>query len=85
MKIDKDTKRRIVKIILDCADCDATFDVCSIVGTLIEEGEWDARIEPKDAYIQVRDIVEALVPIIEYKANETDEGFIYSPYPFFKN
>lgn len=83
MKLDKETKRKIVKIIMNAVDCNEAFDVCSIVGTLIEEGEWDTRIEPADAYVQVRDIVEALVPIVEYKQNETDEGFIYTPYPMF--
>lgn len=82
MQLDKETKRKIVKIILDCVECNNSFDVCSIVGTLIDEGEWDGRIDPADAYKQVRDIVEAIVPIIEYKTNETDEGFIYTPYPF---
>lgn len=82
MKLDKETKRKIVKIIMNEVDCNYTFSVSSIIGTLIDEGSWDARIDPKDAYIQVRDIVEAIVPIIEYKANETDEGFVYTPYPF---
>lgn len=81
MNLDRDTKRRIVKMIMNIVDCNEPFDVSSIIGNLIEEGEWDVRISPSDAYIQVRDIVETLVPIIEYKQNETDEGFIYTPYP----
>ena len=85
MVLDKEIKRKIVQIILNCVECNASFDVCSIVGTLIEEGEWDGRIDPTDAYRQVRNIIETLVPIIEYKVNETDEGFVYSPFPFFKN
>lgn len=84
MKLDKETKRKIIKIIMNEVDCNYAFSVTSIIGTLMDEGEWDARIEPKDAYTQVRDIVELIVPIIEYKANETDEGFMYTPYPMFQ-
>lgn len=80
MKLDADTKRKIIKIIMEVVDCNEPFDVSSIIGNLIEEGEWDGRIEPKDAYIQVRDIVETIVPIIEYKQTETEEGFVYTPY-----
>ena len=81
MKLDRDTKRRIVKMVMNIVDCNESFDVSSIIGNLIEEDEWDVRINPSDAYIQVRDIIEALVPIIEYKQNETDEGIVYTPYP----
>lgn len=81
MKLDKDIKRKIIKIIMNAVDYNEAFDVCSIVGCLIEDGEWDGRIEPADAYKQIRDIIEALIPIIEYKAKETEEGFVYTPYP----
>lgn len=81
MKLDKETKRRIVEMILEADEYKTPISVCFIVEGLILEGMWDARIKADEAYTQVRDIIEALVPIIEYKANETDEGFIYTPYP----
>lgn len=81
MKLTKKVKRRIVEMILENDEYKTSISVCSIVEMLILEGMWDARIDPVDAYTQVRDIIEVLVPIIEYKANETEEGFIYTPYP----
>lgn len=81
MKLDKDIKRQIVKIIMEVVDCNEPFDVYTIIGTLIEEGKWDARLDPTSAFVQVKDVVENIIPIIEYKANKTDEGFVYTPYP----
>ena len=81
MKLDKETKRRIVEIILEHDEYKTPISVSFIVDRLILEGMWDARIEPVEGYTQVRDILETIVPIIEYKQNETKEGIVYTPYP----
>lgn len=80
MKLDRDAKRQVIKIIMNAVDCNEPFDVYSIMLTLVEDGEWDARIEPRDGYIQIEKIIKAIIPIIEYKQTETEEGFVYTPY-----
>ena len=80
MKLDRDAKRQVIKIIMNAVDCNEPFDIYSIMTTLVEDGEWDVRIKPKDGYMQIEKIVKNIIPIIEYKQTETEEGFVYTPY-----